>query len=224
MTASAAVASRTRFTTVFGGVGIIAGGVLSLASTSTFLTVVTSAPFWFTAGHALASITVAVGQTVLAAAVYILAFGVRAETGLVGDSRTGKVAAVVFSSALILNVLVRLLFRALPPNLTYGSVGVSAYIPLGLDAVALICLIIAVIIVVQAGALNRVLRWGMVIVTAFTALTALLWFIPRAPVIFFIFAAQPIGIVLLIILGAAIALHGQSPALRRRAAIINEHW
>jgi hypothetical protein len=72
--------------------------------------------------------------------------------------------------------------------------------------------------------LNVGLRWGLIIVTGWTVLAAALWFIPIAPVLYFAIDAQTIGILLQAVLGAAIALHGQAPALRRRAAIINEHW
>jgi hypothetical protein len=216
MTSDVAAYSRTRFTTVWGGSGIVVASVLSI--------LLPYATIWYPAAPVLSATSVAVAPIILAVAVYVLAFGIRAETGVVGDSRSGKIAVVVFGAALILKSLIRLFLLVFPPHLTDRSVDMPGYIQLGLSTVALACLIIAVVATVRHGTLNVGLRWGLIIVTAWTVLAAALWFIPIAFVLYFAIDAQTIGILLQAILGAAFALHGQAPALRRRAAIINERW
>jgi hypothetical protein len=215
----------TRRTTVWGGIGIALAAALSLATQTPL--VLNSAddlvayPVIWTLLMNIAIVT----PLVLAAAVWALAFGVRDETGLVGDSRAGRTATATFIAATVVSGLLRLFLVIVPTRLTPNQVDVPSYLQLGLNAIALACLIVVAAVIVRRGELNRVLRWGIVTVAAWTILSLAMWVYPfilfASPIIF---QAQTITFVLQIVLGIAIAFHGQSAALRRRAAIINEHW
>lgn len=225
MTVTDSLQRLTRRTTVWGGIGIVLAGVLSLATQNTLVLNSTDALVGYPVTLVLLRIIAIVAPLVLAAAVWALAFGVRDETGLVGNSRAGRTATTTFIAATVVSSLLRLFLVIVPTRLTPNQVDVPGYLQLGLNAIALACLIVVVAVIVRRGELNRVLRWGLVIVTAWTILALALWVYPlilfASPIIF---EAQTIRFVLQIVLGIAIAFHGQSAALRRRAAIINERW
>jgi hypothetical protein len=212
----------TRRTTVWGGIGIALAGALPLATQTPL---VLSSADDLVAYPVIWTIIASVAPLVLAAAVWALAFGVRDETGLVGDSRAGKASTATFIAATVVSGLLRLFLVIVPTRLTPNQAVVPSYLQLGLNAIALACLIVVAAVIVRRGELNRVLRWGIVTVAAWTILSLAMWVYPfilfASPIIF---QAQTITFVLQIVLGIAIAFHGQSAALRRRAAIINEHW
>lgn len=140
---------------------------------------------------------------------------------------------LVFVAATVVKSLVRLLFIIWSAPATIETVVIRGYVQAGLGAVALASVIVAMIVVVRRGKLNRALRFGLVIVTVWTLLSQAVSYTPFVPaqpdavfttVLIFASNGYYVGLLLQAVLGAGIALHGQGAALRRRAAIINEHW
>ncbi|WP_308466417.1 hypothetical protein [Rathayibacter soli] len=229
-----AASTATRFTTLWGGCGIAASALLSLLIGLPFITLNgVTALSWYPVPNVVLSVVSFIAALILAGAVFCLGFGVRGETGLVGGSRTGRIAVGVFVIATVVGGLVRLLVVVWSGPAPYEPLVVRGYLLAGLGAVALASLIVAVIVVLRRRALNRALRWGLAIVIAWTLLRQAVSYFPFVPaqpnatftgILIFAGNGYNVGLLLQIVLGASIALHGQAAALRRRAAIINEHW
>lgn len=235
MRESVAVHTAPRFTTLSGGSAIAASALLRLVIGLPSLTVNGATTLsWYQVPSAVSSVVSFVASLLLAAGVYCLAFGVRGEIGLVGDSRAGRIAVRVFVAATVVNGLIRLLFGLLAVPVTLEYTVVRSDVQLGLGVLALASLLACVIVVVRRGVLNRGLRWGLVIVTAWTLLIQAVSYFPFVPaepgasvtmVLIFAFSdGYYLGLILRVALGAGIALHGHAAALRRRAALINERW
>jgi len=234
MTQSIATHTVTRFTTLWGGCGVAASALLLLVIELPFVTVNgVTALSWYAVPTAVASVVSFAAALILAGAVYCLGFGIRGEIGLVGDSRIGRIAVRAFVAAIVVNGLIRLIFVMWAAPVTIEFAVVRSYIQLGLGVVALASVVIAVIIALRRKMMNRALRSGLVIVTAWALLTQAVSYFPFVPaepnatfmtVLIFAGNGYYIGLLLQAVLGVGIALHGQGAALRRRAEIINEHW
>lgn len=227
--------TATPLTAVWGGCALAASALLRLVIGLPFVTLNgVAALSWYQVPSAVSAVVSFVASLLLAAGVYILAFGIRDEAGLVGDSRTGRTAARAFVAATVTNGLIRVLFALWLHPASIEPTVVRGYVQLGLGVLALAGVIVCVIVVVRRRMLNRGLRWGLAIVTAWTLLTQSVPFFPFT-------SAEPsatfmavlvlagndgyyVGLLLQLALGAGIALHGQAGALRRRAALINESW
>jgi hypothetical protein len=233
-TRSVAAYTATRFTTAWGGSAIAAFALLRLVIGLPFVTVNGATTLsWYQVPSAVSSVVSFVASLLLAAGVYCLGFGIRGEAGLVGDSRAGRIAVRVFVVATVASGLIRLLFGLGTDPVTVESAVVRSDVQLGLGVVALAALIVCVVVLVRRGMLNRALRWGLIIVTAWTLLihaVSYTPFVPAEPNVTFVMVAivagnaYYLGLLLQVVLGAGIALHGQAAALRRRAALINERW
>lgn len=230
--------TAARFTTLWGGGALAASALLSLLMTLPFVTLNgVTALSWYEVSNAVTSVGGVIAALLLAGAVYCLGLGIRGDAGLVGQSQVGRVAVLLAVAAMVVKSLIRLFFIVLPPHPTAESLSVWDYlrsdIQVALAALSLVCVVVAVVVVVRRGVLNRALRWGLVIVVAWMLLVQVIQYIPF-PVggpggtfrMFVIVAsnAYVVGLLLQGVLGVGIALYGQSAALRRRAAIINEHW
>jgi len=188
---------------------------------------------WYDVPSTVSSVVTFLASLLLAGAAYCLGFGIRGENGLVGGSRIGRVAVFVFVTATVVKSLIRLFFDVWSASASRESAIVRGGFQLGIGAVALACVIVAVIVVVHGRRVNRALRWGLVITAAWWTLIQAIQYLPVGiggpdeafmGLLIFVIDAHFFGLLLQLALGAGIALHGQSHALRRRLALINEHW
>ena len=213
--------SATHYTTLWGGAGIIVASVL-MASPS--LLPIAPIEWYFLSGWL--PVLQILSTVMLAAAVFILALGVRSETGIVGSSVVGKVALIGFG---VLRVLLAVLPSSFPIALDADTMDLSTRTVLGyvntfLYALPLIAALVAGLVVVRVGVLHGVARWGLLGSAAANLMGMILLTIPVVEVMSAASLFYSASLLLMLALGIALMLSGQSEALRKRWKIINDAW
>jgi hypothetical protein len=207
-----------RSTTLWAGSGVVIVGALALFSALRVVLPLTqqiSVPLF---GH----VATIVSALVLLAAMGILAFGVRGESGIVGRSAIGKGALLAFGIGALL-----LTFLDLVP-VDQRSPGLAVVITLVVSAQVL-CVgaaVVASIVIARAGILRGFARWAFVIVAASYLVLTGLSFVPMIEVAYALAALQTALLrpASLILLGLAYVLQGRSDAIRHRLQVINAKW
>ncbi len=204
-------------TTLWGGSGLALTGLIALLAWLRFVV-----PLTTSRSLPLASeIPLAAAAVVMLASTVVLAFGVRGESGIVGPSRLGKLALLLFGASDLLSTVFGLVpssqIPGVPANVLAGEVA---------DVLVVVFVIFAAVAVVRAKVLHGAARWMLVVVAVVETITM---FTPGivmslAPgqlgLLHLFLVLQPLT---LLALGLTYALHGRSASIRRRMQVINGH-
>ena len=204
-------AGSSRTTTLWGGVGLLVGGVLWILDVHIWFPHIVSGAVW-----------VAVDDLIICAAAVVLAVGVRHETGIVGRFGWGAAAVILFGARnLALSGFGWILVATIP----FPPVGPSSTTIILINTVLIISFALATlaagIAMVRARVLHGFARWPLLALGCCYVLATAFIFVNPGPAGVVIEYLEPL---LLIVTGLSYALHGQSASIRARAKIINEQW
>ncbi|RFA08547.1 hypothetical protein B7R54_04380 [Subtercola boreus] len=167
---------------------------------------------------------------IFAVALGILAFGVPGESGIVGDSVVGRVALFVFGiHQLVLGIASTVTPVPTDPVSAKAQAGSTASIVGGwvFEAIlvaGLVAAAVAAVVIVRAGLLGGPARWALLPVPLVDAIGLVLLFVPVQEVALVGAQLSEAVFVLLALVGAAYALDGRWPAIRRWLRLVNEKW
>jgi len=214
-------APTTHYTTLWGGAGVVVSAVMAASPT---LLPVAPNDWYFLIGWL--PIMQLLSTVILAAAVTVLAVGVRGESGIVGASVVGKTALIGFA---VLRLVLATLPSIVPIAVDANALGEPSFTLLAVTNVILLslpvmALVLAGVVVVRARVLRGFARWGLLAVALVNLCGAALSYIPIVDVWYIASWFYSASLLLLLALGIAYLLSGQSTALRNRWKIINDAW
>lgn len=208
----------SHLTTIVGGAGVLlASLILLLASLGAVIPISDAYIFPFRS-----QVPSTVSAIIFLVALAVLAFGIRGEQGIVGGSIVGKVAMLVFGIGGVVTRIIGLL----SDNTTLTGAIAVGYLLTAISAIVLIASIVAAIVIARAGVLHGFARWALLVLVAWDLLMTALFSAPLIQVAY-VLAVWHVDVIrplLLIAVGVAYLLHGQTAAIRHRLHIINEKW
>ncbi|MDH2442414.1 hypothetical protein QDR37_00490 [Amnibacterium sp. CER49] len=190
-----------RTTTLLGGAGLAIGAALAL------LTVI-AAPEWS---------ALPLSEIVLLVSGCVLAFGLQREHGITGDTSLGRPALVLLLGG---DLMLDLLARLLPDGQAAPAVMAGALVLVAAAGV------VGAVDVARAGVLRGVARFALLPVAAVGALLAVPQSVPLdgmdvGPLML---SSGPVRLLLLLIAGVLIAVHGRVAGLVRAARLARRKW
>jgi len=212
------MSSTARSSLVVGGVGIVLASLVPLWTRVSYV---------FPQGFDVPSVAMTwqpylgvLSAAVLVASFAVLAFGVRGGTGVAGSSLVGKIALVLFAlCTLVVNLVGFVPLPTLPEGeyTGLGKTDLGAVILLGIASFAVavlgtIALAVASIVVLRAGVVHGVARWGLVVLAVVSVLSLLVNRIPVETfgvIAFWGFSAE---LVVQLLLGIAFVVQRQRTA------------
>ena len=159
---------------------------------------------------------------VLAVAITILAVGIGKESGIVGASIIGKLSLILFAIAgLAQSVIAPATLAPLgtsPNVLALLAVGFESSWVLGLAA-----LIVASIVVLRAGVIRGVARWGLIVLAIATAVTTAVGLVPTVGAGEIASWGYHVELLLQLAIGVLYLQHGRTAELKHRLQVVHEH-
>ena len=195
-------APQVRVTTSF----VVGGALLTLAGLFILLALLG------TVGGSLLFLLSAIAIAIGAA---LMAVGLRGAQSIVGSTRIGRVALILFGVA----PLGEMLPPAQPP-LPPVLVGMTILV------LATAATVVTAVYVARAGVLQGVARWTPVVIAADAVVTAAMSSVPLGdfPFAYLSWHLELIRPLALIVWGVSVALHGRASAIRRTGTALNEAW